>query len=815
MGTAQKNLAELYVSIFSRAPDANGLAYWVNELATGHMTLESINQNWIQGQAEALIRYPDSAADADFIAQIYQNVFGRAPDTNGASYWQAELASGNVSRDVFIAAVINAAKSNTTAQGQLDALRLDNKSTVGLAYANKGINDTDLGAKVVAAVNSDANSLVAAQSLLQVVPDNASTQLLNTLSSTLEHVASLLNSAPTEIVRFATYMAKIVNDIKINTDIGKLLTFIDTAVSKAATDSHALDDAISLGSTAVIDATPSNGGGSGVVPPTFTVTEAVTVTETTFAGTPGTPGFPGISDFPGMPGSGIPAIPATPGTPPYTVTTTVRDVVFGGTATGDIDIAIVDGISTFARGGVTATKTISNIAESVIHLAGNQTLAMSPLDVDAAQGVTITGAGTFKATATLSTHQLSGIAFKLFTGVKDYTVADSVVNLTHTSHSAMVLDHNSVITDASVSLAQIKAVDTANGTGKVGYTTVSDTLANLTDSLNLSKVQDHDSVITDPAVSLAQIAAVDTVNGTGSVSYTSVADTLLNLSTYTGNAPYTVVDTANAILAASSGTTLTGAAAIKLSADATDLSVTDAQTLTDLPNFNIGAYTYSVSDTVDKLLSENTANGNLAGSVLGDASSITANAQSSNSVLDFSSFTHNLVINGALGASSGESITGGSGNDTITGGVGADSIRGGLGADTLTGGAGNDTFFFSMVESTVANMDTITDYRQAGDHDTIVLSGMALGGAVLNAVTDLDVATGLGKIGLAQAIEQVAMRSASAVASAFEYDGDTYVYATGLMGGGMASSANDTLIKLAGVAGTAGQSMGDLLGSPV
>lgn len=811
MGTAQNNLAELYVSIFSRAPDASGLAYWVNELATGHMTLESINQNWIQGQAEALIRYPDSAADADFIAQIYQNVFGRAPDTNGASYWQAELASGNVSRDVFIAAVINAAKSNTTAQGQLDAQRLDNKSTVGLAYANKGLNDTALGAKVVAAVNSDANSLAAAQALLQVVPDNASTQLLNALSSTFEHVASLLNSAPTEVVRFATYMAKIVNDIKINTDIGKLLTFIDTAVIKATTDSRALDDAISLGGTAVIDATPSNGGGSGVVPPTFTVTEAVTVTETTF---PGTPGMPAIPAIPGMPGTGFPGFPGTPGTPSYTVTTTVRDVVFGGTATGDIDIAIVDGISTFARGGVTATKTISNIAESVIHLASNQTLAMSSLDADAAQGVTITGAGTFKATATLSTHQLSGIAFKLFTGVKDYTVADSVVNLTHPSHSAMVLDHNSVITDASVSLAQIKAVDTANGTGKVGYTTVSDTLANLTDSLNLSEVQDHDSVITDTAVSLAQIAAVDTVNGTGSVSYTSVADTLLNLSTYTGNAPYTVVDTANAILAASSGTTLTGAAAIKLSADATDLSVADVQTLTGLPNFNIGAYTYSVSDTVDKVQSENTAHGNLVGSVLGDASAITANAESSNAELNFSSFTHNLVINGAHGASSGETITGGSGNDTITGGVGADSIRGGIGADTLTGGTGNDTFIFSMGESTVANMDTITDYRQAGDHDSIIMSGMVLGGAVYNAVTDWGIAAGQGKIGLAQAVQQMAMLSAPIMASAFEYDGDTYVYATVFPGGGMGFSVNDTLIKLAGVTGTAGQFMWDLLGSP-
>lgn len=801
MGTAQNNLAELYVSIFSRAPDANGLAYWVNELATGHMTLESINQNWIQGQAEALIRYPDSAPDADFIAQIYQNVFGRTPDTNGASYWQAELASGNVSRDVFIAAVINAAKSNTTAQGQLDAQRLDNKSTVGLAYANKGLNDTALGAKVVAAVNSDANSLAAAKALLQVVPDNASTQLLNTLSSTLEHVASLLNSAPTEIARFATYMAKIVNDIKINTDIGKLLTFIDTAVTKAATDSHALDDAISLGSTAVIDATPSNGGGSGVVPPTFTVTETVTVTETTFPGTPGTPGFPGI---PGIAGT------------PYTVTTTVRDVVFGGTATGDIDIAIVDGISTFARGGVTATKTISNIAESVIHLAGNQTLAMSPLDADAAQGVTITGAGTFKATATLSTHQLSGIAFKFFTGVKDYTVADSVVNLTHPSHSAMVQDHDSVITDASVSLAQIKAVDTANGTGKVGYTTVSDTLANLTDSLNLSKVQDHDSVITDPDVSLAQIAAVDTVNGTGSVSYISVADTLLNLSTYTGNAPYTVVDTANAILAASSGTTLTGAAAIKLSADATDLSVADVQTLTGLPNFNIGAYTYSVSDTVDKVQSENTAHGNLVGSVLGDASAITANAESSNADLNFSSFTHNLVINGAHGASSGEVITGGSGNDTITSGAGVDLIWGGFGADTLTGGAGNDTFIFSMGESTAANMDTITDYRQAGDYDTIIMSGMVLGGPVYNAVTDWGIAAGQGKIGLAQAIEHAAFFSLPIMASAFEYDGDTYVYATGGMGGGIGFSANDTLIKLAGVmAATAGQSTWDLLGNVV
>lgn len=68
-----------------------------------------------------------------------------------------------------------------------------------------------------------------------------------------------------------------------------------------------------------------------------------------------------------------------------------------------------------------------------------------------------------------------------------------------------------------------------------------------------------------------------------------------------------------------------------------------------------------------------------------------------------------MAITGS--ATAANTLTGAAKADTIVGGAKADTITGGQGGDTLTGGAGNDTFVFNAAqESTLANLDTITDF---------------------------------------------------------------------------------------------------------
>jgi hypothetical protein len=131
--STQSDLAELYTAFFNRAPDSAGLAYWVNQLNAGTISLNQIAKNWVESQPEGQAKYPAGMTTTDFVNAIYGNVLSRTSDTDGLAYWKAQLDAGTISRDTFVATVINGAKSNTSAQGKADAALLSNKATVGIA----------------------------------------------------------------------------------------------------------------------------------------------------------------------------------------------------------------------------------------------------------------------------------------------------------------------------------------------------------------------------------------------------------------------------------------------------------------------------------------------------------------------------------------------------------------------------------------------------------------------------------------------------------------------------------------------------------
>lgn len=117
---------EMYIAYFNRAPDAEGLFYWGTRLSEG-MSLPDIAASFfVQGETKAL--YPDPSDTTGFVNAVYNNFLGRTPDADGFNYWVGELDSGNVTRSVFMLAIINGAKAASgsaddvayiTAKGQL------------------------------------------------------------------------------------------------------------------------------------------------------------------------------------------------------------------------------------------------------------------------------------------------------------------------------------------------------------------------------------------------------------------------------------------------------------------------------------------------------------------------------------------------------------------------------------------------------------------------------------------------------------------------------------------------------------------------
>lgn len=126
----EESVAELYIATFDRAPDADGLEYWAKDSG---LDLEEIAQSFFE-QEETQLKYPPETYNSEFITAVYVNLFNHKPDEGGLDYWSKEIRTGNISRSLFILAVI------TGAQGY-DAMTLDNKTEVGLAFARDGRND--------------------------------------------------------------------------------------------------------------------------------------------------------------------------------------------------------------------------------------------------------------------------------------------------------------------------------------------------------------------------------------------------------------------------------------------------------------------------------------------------------------------------------------------------------------------------------------------------------------------------------------------------------------------------------------------------
>jgi S-layer protein len=161
----RKQLIELYIAYFNRAPDADGLNYWSQKIVNDGWTVDMVAKSFMD-QQEVQSTYPSFLTLDEFISKVYNNVLNRNPDTNGQNYWKGQLESGAVTKPEFIMAVVNAAHSSTGSPQ--DAQLLDNKVAVGEYYAiTLGANDVNLAKTVMAQVTADPASVQAAEQAAQ------------------------------------------------------------------------------------------------------------------------------------------------------------------------------------------------------------------------------------------------------------------------------------------------------------------------------------------------------------------------------------------------------------------------------------------------------------------------------------------------------------------------------------------------------------------------------------------------------------------------------------------------------------------------
>jgi uncharacterized delta-60 repeat protein len=84
-------VARLYFAYFLRIPDYSGLNFWIGYYRAGN-TLDAISNQFVQsGEFQGTYGALDNG---QFVDLVYQNVLGRAPDAQGRAFWKNELDTG-------------------------------------------------------------------------------------------------------------------------------------------------------------------------------------------------------------------------------------------------------------------------------------------------------------------------------------------------------------------------------------------------------------------------------------------------------------------------------------------------------------------------------------------------------------------------------------------------------------------------------------------------------------------------------------------------------------------------------------------------
>lgn len=137
-------VVRLYDSVFGRLPDETGLRFWVNEFRGGD-TLERLTQRFIAG-AE-FDQLADAATTDEVVTAVYRRSLGRAPDAGGLAFWIDSVDSGRFTLERFIVAVSESDEHQDQTRSEVQAvlvylgLQQRTPEPAGLAFWSKQLDD--------------------------------------------------------------------------------------------------------------------------------------------------------------------------------------------------------------------------------------------------------------------------------------------------------------------------------------------------------------------------------------------------------------------------------------------------------------------------------------------------------------------------------------------------------------------------------------------------------------------------------------------------------------------------------------------------
>ena len=172
-------VSQLYVSLFGRAPDGEGLGYWVGQLADGK-TIAAVAQEMFSVTPARAI-YPSYMTNDEIVAAFYVNVLGRTADAEGQAFWVGKMNATGATKGSVIADMINvvANYTGTDAAGLKSKALFTNKVEVAQYYGEK--NGSIAGATTaLAGVTEVATTVTTAKAAVDAGANPGQTFTLST-----------------------------------------------------------------------------------------------------------------------------------------------------------------------------------------------------------------------------------------------------------------------------------------------------------------------------------------------------------------------------------------------------------------------------------------------------------------------------------------------------------------------------------------------------------------------------------------------------------------------------------------------------------
>jgi len=725
-------VAQNYVALFGRAPDSDGLSYWVQQLGAGASSVAVAQAMYDTTPARAY--FPGWMTSEEIVGSFYTNVLGRTADAEGLAFWAGVLRAtspGDVIR-AMVNAVVNWAPTGaaTDAAGATSKALFNNKVAVA-AYWGTQVGTVDGSSAVIAAVTaeSDTSSSAAIQAIVDstAAPVAGQTFTLTTGSNT---GSAFTGGAGSDYF-----------DGALNDNGAQTLNTTDALDGGAGTDTLSAELDTSVTPTSIVNIENIELTFSANTK-TLNLANASGVTSISNIGSTGTASsVTGIADTSTALSFQDSAVDTTFAFKSSAVTGTADsatltvDNVTGGAAS-TVTVAGIETLNIVSSG---SANTLEIVAANATSLVASGDVA---LDIDSAALVT--------ANASLATINASAMtaAFSVQTGAltaatvvvsggsgNDALNVSSVANVLNVSGGA----GNDTVTLTAADLTTADSVDGGSGTDTLSIATAVTvgTATGVTgfETLTLSAAVDQD-------MDAFSASTITRINNTGANTDSDIADASASVGTLAISASNNTspsfarkTDTTSDALTVNVGASAAGVTIASLTIDneesitinsagganvITDLQASDATSLTitgskslDINDNDVDGATSLATITSSAFtgaaLAINSNQSTVDLTFTGGVSAETIESGSGNDTLSGGDGNDSLnandgTTNSISGGAGDDTLQGGTGNDTIDGGDGNDSITSEGGTDSLSGGAGNDTFVFASGELTSADV---------------------------------------------------------------------------------------------------------------